>query len=413
MSHEKMTSLELRSVFSLSLVMALRMLGLFMVLPIFALYAKNLEGSTPYLIGFTMGIYGLTQAICQIPFGTLSDYFDRKKIITIGLIIFIVGSVIAALSHTIWGMMLGRALQGAGAVGSTIMALIADLTRIEQRTKAMAISGMTIGGSFSLAMMLGPLLASAMQIHGIFWLGAFLSTVAIFLLYWWVPTAPRPTATVRRPAACPQDPEGSRWTPRTSLGPTMLKILYTHPELSRLYTGIFFLHAIFTASFVVIPIALQTFAHLDGNKQWMLYLPIFIGAFCLSIPCMLIAEKKQCVKKIFCAGIIVLALSEFLFWQYAENLLLSAVSLLLFFTAFSLLEAFLPSLVSKIAPPTHRGTALGLYSFSQFFGIFVGGMLGGLLYGSWGLTQVNLFCAALSLLWLAIAFQMKNPHHST
>lgn len=401
MSHEKMTPMELRSVFSLSLVMALRMLGLFMVLPIFALYAKNLEGSTPYLIGFTMGIYGLTQAVCQIPFGTLSDYFDRKKIITLGLTIFILGSVVAALSHTIWGMMLGRALQGAGAVGSTIMALIADLTRVEQRTKAMAISGMTIGGSFSLAMMLGPLLASKMQLHNIFWLGASLSAVAIFLLYWWVP------ASTHSPP--PRHQRGGK----LGWGALHLELLRSYPELLRMNLGIFFLHAIFTASFVVIPIALQTYAHLDGNRQWMLYLPIFIGAFCLSIPCMLIAEKKQCVKNIFCAGIVVLAISEFLFWQYAENLLLSAISLLLFFTAFSLLEAFLPSLVSKIAPPTHKGTALGLYSFSQFFGIFVGGIMGGLLYGSWGLTQVNLFCASLAIFWLAIAFQMKNPQHST
>jgi MFS family permease len=394
-SHEKMTPMELRSVFSLSLVMALRMLGLFMVLPIFALYAKNLEGSTPYLIGAALGVYGLTQAICQIPFGTLSDYFDRKKIITLGLGIFILGSVIAALSHTIWGMLLARALQGAGAVGSTIMALISDFTRVEQRTKAMAISGVTIGGSFSFAMMLGPLLAAKMQMHSIFWLCALLSAVGIFLLYWIVPTTPR--APARRPVQ----------------GPTMLKILRTYPELVRLNLGIFFLHTIFTASFVVIPIALHTYAHLDGNKQWMLYLPIFILAFGISIPCMMISEKKGWVKKIFCVSILVLALAEFLFWHFAGNLLLSALSLLLFFIAFSLLEAFLPSLVSKIAPPTHKGTALGIYSFSQFFGIFVGGILGGSLYGMWGLTQVNLFCASLAILWLAIAFQMKNPHHST
>ena len=174
-----------------------------------------------------------------------------------------------------------------------------------------------------------------------------------------------------------------------------------------------FLHMIFTASFVVIPIALHTHAHLDGNEQWLLYLPILIGAFCLSIPCIMLSEKKYWFKKLFCGGILLLAIAEFLFWIFAEKLLISALSLLLFFTAFSLLEAFLPSLVSKIAPSTHKGTALGLYSFSQFSGIFVGGVTGGWLYGTWGLIQVNLFCALWALLWLAIAFHMKNPHHST
>jgi predicted MFS family arabinose efflux permease len=393
MSLEKMTPIERRSVFSLSLVMALRMLGLFMVLPIFALYAKDLKCATPYLIGIAVGIYGLTQAIFQIPFGTLSDYMGRKKIITLGLVIFILGSMIAALSHTIWGVMLGRALQGAGAVGSTIMALVSDLTRVEQRTKAMAITGISIGASFSLAMMLGPMLAAKMQMQHIFWLGAFLSVIAIFLLFTLVPNP-----VLNKPASHPIKP----WA-----------LLKNHPELYRLNIGIFFLHLIFTASFVVIPIALHTEAHLAGRDQWLLYLPILIGAFCLSIPCVILSEKKDYFKKLFCGGIFILALAEFLFWIFAEKLLLSALSLLLFFTAFSLLEAFLPSLVSKIAPSTHKGTALGIYSFSQFAGIFVGGVMGGWLYGTWGLTQVNLFCAVLAIFWLAIAFHMKNPHHST
>jgi len=392
MTFEKMTAQELRSVFSLSTIMALRMLGLFMILPLFALYATDLPGATPYLVGAAMGIYGLTQALFQLPFGTLSDYLGRKKIITLGLSIFILGSAIVALSDTIWGVIIGRALQGAGAVGSTIMALISDLTRVEQRTKAMAISGMTIGISFSVSMMLGPLLAAWMDIHSIFWLAAFLSMIGIVMLFTWVPDAPSSIALRN----------GFLHSAKHCL----------HAELFKLNIGIFLLHIIFTASFIVIPIALQTKAHLHSQAQWLLYLPILFTAFCISIPCIMFAEKKNIVKKIFCASIFFLAIAEFLFWIFPEKRLLFAGSLLLFFIAFSLLEAFLPSLVSKIAPSEHKGTALGIYSFSQFLGIFVGGVLGGWLYGTLGLMQVNLFCAFLAIVWLAIAFQMKNPQYS-
>lgn len=396
MISQKMNKTERLSVLSLSIIMALRMLGLFMVLPLFALYASHLPGATPLLIGLAMGIYGLTQAILQIPFGALSDRVGRKKIITLGLVIFIIGSMVAAMSHTIWGVLIGRALQGTGAVGSTIIALIADLTREEQRTKAMAISGMTIGVSFSLAMMLGPVLASWIQVSGIFWLAALFSGIAIFMLFTLVPT----------PAAVTWHAESEPNLPQL---PSLLK----NPDLMRLNIGIFILHAIFTASFIVIPIALQTLSHLHGNKQWLMYLPILITAFCLSIPCILIAEKKRRIKEFFVGGVLLLGIAEFLFWIFAHKLLLSAFSLLLFFTAFSLLEAFLPSLVSRTAPSSRKGTALGIYSFSQFFGIFVGGAFGGWLYGTFGLTEVNLFCAVLAIIWLAIAFNMKNPQYST
>jgi predicted MFS family arabinose efflux permease len=384
---------ERRSALTLASIMSLRMLGLFMVLPLFSLYAHQLIGATPALIGLSMGIYGLTQALFQIPFGAWSDKVGRKKIITLGLIIFAIGSVLCAYTHTIGGMILGRALQGAGAVGSTIIALLADLTRENQRTKAMAIIGMTIGMSFSLAMLLGPILNPWLQVNGMFWLAAGFSIVAIFILYKWVPT---PEKTIWH---ADTEPERHSFL-------TVLKI----PELARLNLGIFMLHAVFTASFIVIPISLQSHAGLNENQQWLLYLPILLLAFICSVPCIIIAEKKQRLKFFFLCAILMLGSGEFIFWL-SSNLSFSALSLFLFFTGFSVLEAFLPSLVSKTAPNARKGTALGIYSCSQFLGIFAGGSLGGWLYGSLGLTTVYLFCTTLTLAWAAIAFRMKNPQH--
>lgn len=392
MFSQKMNDIERRSVLSISIVMALRMLGLFMVLPLFSLYASQLPGATPSLIGLSMGIYGLTQAVLQIPFGALSDTLGRKKIIAMGLLIFIAGSIVAALSHTIWGLFIGRALQGAGAVGGTLMALIADLTRETQRTKAMAMAGMTIGFSFMLSIMLGPLTASWIQINGIFWLAALFGFIGLWLLFAIVPT---PDHIVK-----------------TDIEPHNFFSLLEHPALMQLNLGIFLLHAIFTASFVIIPISFKTLLHIEANQQWYLYLPILILAFIFVVPCLLIAEKHHRVKFFFIGGILFLMSAEFLFWIFPSNLLLSIFSLLLFFIAFSLLEAFLPSLVSRTAPTNRKGTALGIYSFSQFFGIFVGGACGGWLYGKFGLTQVSLFCAALAIIWLGLAFNMKNPQYS-
>lgn len=386
---EKMTPSERRASASLASVMALRMLGLFMILPVFSLYASQLQDATPFLIGLAMGVYGLTQGIFQIPFGMLSDHFGRRKIIAIGLLIFIVGSVVSAESQSIIGMIIGRALQGTGAVGSTIMAMIADLTRPEQRTKAMAIAGMTIGLSFSVAMMLGPLLSNWVNL---FWLAALFGLFGIGLLFTWVPK-----------------PLKLSWHSETEPDPHQFSALLKEPELMRLNAGIFLLHAVFTASFVIIPLSLQNLAGLPGDKQWILYLPTLILAFLLSIPFIIVAEKKRLLKPFFLGAVAVMGIAELLLWVFAHSLLLSALGLLLFFAAFSLLEAFLPSLVSRTAPPSRKGTALGIYSCSQFLGIFVGGTLGGWLYGALGLTHVYLLCVALTGIWFIIAFGMKKP----
>lgn len=391
-----MNSIERKAVISLATILSLRLLGLFMALPLFSLYAAHLKGATPALIGLGMGSYGLTQAIFQIPLGTLSDYLGRKRIICLGLCIFALGSLVAFAANSIWALLVGRALQGAGAVGSTIMALMSDLTSIEERTKAMAIAGMSIGFSFALAMILGPLLANWIQVNGIFMIAALLSIVAIIILYKIVP----------EPSIMPyQIVKESGWR--------QFQTLIKHPELARLNIGIFFLHLIFTATFVVLPLGLQSFAGLSSNQQWIVYLPIVLLAFLFSIPGIVFAEKKHRVKEFFLASVTLLTAGELLFSLFSKNLLLFSFSLLLFITAFSLLEAFLPSLVSRTAPPERKGTALGIYSFSQFFGMFVGGILGGWLYGEFGLTQVYLVCMLPATIWLAIAFHMKNPHYST
>lgn len=393
MTPEKMTPTERRAASSLATVMALRMLGLFMILPVFSLYASQLEGATPTLIGLGMGIYGLTQGLFQIPFGTLSDHYGRRKIIVLGLIIFTIGSVISGIADSMTGMIIGRALQGMGAVGSTIIAMIADLTRPEQRTKAMAISGMTIGMSFTLAMILGPVLANWINL---FWLASLFGIFGIILLFTWVPT---PTVN---PA----------WHSEAEPDVTQFSSILKDTELMRLNLGIFLLHAVFTASFVIIPLSLQNLLGLVGEQQWKFYLPTLILGFLLSVPFIITAEKKRRLKPFFLGAIATLGIAELLLWFFAQNLLLSAVSLLLFFAAFSLLEAFLPSLVSRTAPPSRKGTALGIYSSSQFLGIFVGGTLGGWLYGTLGLTHVYLFCVVLTGLWFVVAFGMKKPQYS-
>ncbi len=383
-----MNSSERRSALALASIMSLRMLGLFMVLPLFSLYAQQLKGATPALIGLSLGIYGLTQAFFQIPFGIWSDKVGRKHVITLGLIIFVLGSLLAACAHTIEGMMMGRALQGVGAVGSTIMALLADLTRENQRTKAMAIIGMTIGVSFSLAMLLGPLLNPWIHVNGIFVLAAGMGVLAIFILYKMVA---EPTHHIH-----------------LDLEQHSFLMVLKMPELIRLNSGIFILHMIFTASFVVIPIGLQNNG-ISENHQWIVYLPTLIFAFICTAFCIITAEKTHRLKLFFLSAIFILGCAELFFGLFSTHIPAAAFSLFLFFTGFSILEAFLPSFISKTAPPARKGTALGIYSCSQFLGIFAGGLFGGWLYGMLGPTAVYLFCTLLTILWATIAFGVKNP----
>ena len=389
-----MNKTERKSATSLALLMAFRMLGLFMILPIFTLYAHTLIGATPQLIGLALGIYGLTQACLQIPFGMLSDKFGRKPIIFIGLVLFALGSVIAALSHSIHGVILGRALQGGGAIGAVIIALLADSTRDEDRTKAMAVLGMTIGFAFAIAVVLGPILNTIVGVRGIFWLTAILALIGIILLFCVVPT---PTKTVFHRDAEPV--------------PALFKNILSNTQLLRLDLGIFIQHGILTASFIVIPVALQHAAGVKESHQWILYLPVLLIAYCVMVPFIIIAEKKRKMKAVFIGSILVITISEALLWRWHASITMFVIALLLFFTAFTILEASLPSLVSKIAPAGSKGTAMGIYSTAQFLGIFIGGVVGGTIYAHNGITGVFTLCAAAGLLWLIIAVSMKNPPH--
>lgn len=387
-----MTKAEVRASLSLAGIYMLRMLGLFMILPVFAIYARGLDGSTPELIGLAIGAYGLTQALLGIPFGAWSDRIGRKPVITIGLLMFAAGSVIAALADNIYGVILGRAIQGSGAVAAAVMALAADLTREEHRTKAMALIGISIGLSFAASMVIGPVLAGWFGVQGIFWIIAGLALCGIGVLYQLVP-----------------DPSVSRFHRDTEAQPAQFRRVLTDPELLRLDFGIFTLHMILTATFIAIPLVLRDSVQLETANHWRVYLPVFALALISMVPFVILAEKKRKMKPVFLAFIGLVALADFGLQWMEPSLYGIGLLLYLFFTAFNLLEATLPSMVSKVAPPDLKGTAMGVYSTAQFLGAFAGGVAGGAIYGTYGITSVFLFCAAAAVLWIAAAWGMAPP----
>jgi len=387
----KMTGNEKRAAVALASIMSMRMLGLFMILPVFALYAQHLPNTSPTLVGLAIGIYGLTQACFQIPFGMLSDRFGRKRMILIGLLLFAVGSVIAALSTSILGIILGRALQGAGAISAVILALTADLTREEHRTKAMAILGMSIGASFLLALVLGPLFSHWMGVQGIFWMTAIFAGIGIIVLFFIVPQAKQ-----------------IHFHRDTEPVPAQFSTILKNMQLLRLNFGILILHLVITALFVVMPIVLK---NLGLVNHWKIYLSVLLAAAVTMLPFVIIAEKYRLTKIIFITAIATLTISELSFAHFQNNLYGMMFSLYIFFTAFSLLEANLPSLISRIAPADGKGTAMGIYSSSQFFGAFLGGLCGGWLQQHYSISAVFIFCAVLVGLWLIFAVTMESPRY--
>lgn len=389
-----MSRAEVRSAASLAGIYALRMLGLFMILPVFALYADELEGATPALAGLAIGIYGMTQAALQIPFGLVSDRIGRKPVIVFGLLVFALGSVIAAGADSIQGVLVGRAMQGAGAIAAAVMALTADLIREEHRVKAMAIIGMSIGVSFAVAMILGPILNTWIGVPGIFWLTAILALAGIAVVVLLVPTPV--VSRVRRDAEAI---------------PAQFVAVLRDPQLVRLDIGILSLHAILTASFVVLPLALRDQAGLAAARHWEVYLPVLLLSMPMAIPFILQAEKHRRMKQVSIGGIVIIALAEFGLYKFHDQVISISIMLFVFYSAFNLLEAILPSLIAKMAPADSKGTAMGFYSSSQFFGAFLGGAVGGLLHGRYGLGSVFLFCALLALIWLVFAVTMKNPRY--
>ncbi len=387
-----MSRTELRAASALAAVFAVRLLGLFMIYPVFASYATHLHGSTPARIGLALGIYGLTQGLLQIPFGLLSDHLGRKLMITIGLLLFAAGSAMAALSTSIDGVTVGRAIQGGGAVGSVILALVADLTSEENRTRAMAIVGITIGISFLFAVVLGPILSGAIGMSGIFWLMAALAFVGIGVTHWIVPNPPR--ARTHR---------GAQTTPGT------LRSVLRNRELLRLDFGIFALHAVLISSFLVVPQILQASLSIPNDRQWVIYLPVMVVSFLFMVPAIIIAEEHRRMKPVFVGSIALLAASQATGFAAARSGMWMIIAITAFFIAFNIIEASLPSLVTKTAPPDARGTATGVYSSSQFLGIFVGGAAGGFVNQVGGASSVFLLTFAIALVWFLVAASMSKP----
>lgn len=389
-----MTALEKRSISGLSLIFALRMLGLFMILPVFSISAHQYSGSTPMLIGLAIGAYGLTQACLQIPFGMLSDRFGRKKIISIGLILFALGSVVAALATSIEMVIIGRLLQGSGAIAAAVMALTADLTRDEHRTKAMASIGISIGLSFSIALATGAVLEHWIGLSGIFWATALLAILGLIVLHVWVPS-PHRLVSHRDIEPVPKQ---------------FINVL-KNPQIMRLVFSIMLLHLMLTTSFFALPLALQNGAGLDKSHHAFAYLPILLVAFVAMVPFIIIAEKKRKMKQVFIGAIAVLGLSE-LGWAILPNSLAAILLCLwLFFTAFNILEASLPSMMSKLSPLENKGTAMGVYSSAQFIGAFIGGAAGGAVYAHFGLQGIFYMDSLLVLVWLLLVAPMQAPKH--
>jgi len=381
-----MTPLERRAVGGLATVMATRLLGLFLILPVFALYAERLTGHTPFLIGMALGIYGLTQALLQIPFGMLSDRFGRKPVILAGLVMFAAGSVMAALAHSIVLVIIGRALQGAGAISAAVMAMVADLTRETQRTKAMALMGITIGMAFMLSLLLGPFLGAWIDVNGIFWLTAVLAVLGMAIVVWVVPS----TTVIRA----------------SQLGAAALIAVVRDRRLLRLNVGIFALHATLTALFVAVPVALVRYADLPLASHWHVYFPMLVASVVVLVPMIYLAERRNHMRAVFVSAILLLALSQAVFWFEGRTFTGLGAGILLFFMGFNFLEAVLPSLVSRLADAQSKGTAIGIYSSFQFFGAFVGGATGGFVAGRYGFQAVFVFNAVLVLLWLVVALSM-------
>ena len=390
----EMTPHERRAAVALAGVFSTRMLGLFMILPVFALYAEHLSGATPFLVGLAIGIYGLTQGVFQIPFGLLSDRIGRKPVIYLGLAIFAVGSIVAAMADSMMGVVIGRALQGAGAIAAAVMALAADLTREEHRLKAMAVIGASIGLSFAASMVIGPLINQWVGLDGLFWLTAVLAVGGMAIVKFVVP-----------------QPRQSRFHRDAEPVPAQFKLVLRDGQLLRLDFGIFVLHMVLTAAFVTVPLVLRDQAGLASAHHWLVYLGVMVAAIGGMVPFIIIAEKKRLMKQIFVGAISVLTAALLAMAVLGGSLIGMVVALVLFFLAFNILEASLPSLVAKMSPADKKGTAMGVYSSSQFFGAFVGGAAGGWIHGQVGATAVFLFCAGLTLLWALWAATMRTPRY--
>ena len=387
-----MNSLERRTALSLAAVFAARMLGLFMILPILSLFAKDLANATPFLVGLTIGIYGLTQAALQIPLGLLSDRIGRKPVIIGGLVIFALGSVLAALSDDIYLIIIARAIQGSGAIAATTMALAADLSREDHRAKVMAFIGMSIGLSFAVAMVIGPMIAHWAGLSGVFWTTAILAVIGILLISFVVPT-PKQIKTHRD----------------AGIISAYIKPVLLQSTLLRMNLSVFLLHLLMTSNFTVLPLIFRDYLKLDSADHWKIYLPVLLVSIIFSLPMIIIAEKFRKVKIVFIIAVVLLVFSQGLLGISQFDFYPLMFAFLLFFIGFNFLEAVQPSLIAKYSDVNTKGTAMGVYSSAQFFGIFIGGTVGGLVMQHWGISGVFIFGAIIAILYLVVAISLPKP----
>ncbi len=378
-----MNPFERRAATGLASIFGLRMFGLFLILPVFSIYGADLAGATPALIGLAIGIYGLTQALLQIPMGIASDHFGRKRVILAGLLVFVVGSVLAAVSDHILGIIAGRALQGAGAIAAAVLALAADLTAPQRRTRTMAVIGMSVGASFMLALVMGPILGARFGLAALFWVPAVLGVAAIAVLYLLVPNP-----EVERPHADAEPMPGHIFD------------VLRNRDLLRLDSGIFCLHLILTATFIAVPVVLHQQMGLPVDRHWMVYVPVLLLSVVGLVPAIILGERYGAQRLVFRLAVLTMVVASSglaLLLDMGSSVLLA---LWLYFVAFNILEATLPSFVSRYAPPAYKGTALGVYATFQFLGAFAGGVLGGIVLGTAGTGGVFLLCAGVALVWL-------------
>ena len=387
-SSARMSAAELRASVSLSSIFALRMLGMFLILPVFAIHAEQLPGGGNLtLVGIAIGAYGLTQALLQIPFGWWSDRYGRKPVICVGLAIFAVGSFVAALADNLYVVILGRVLQGAGAVSAAVIAMVADLTREDQRHKAMAMIGSTIGATFAVSLAGGPWLNALIGVPGIFALTGILAAAAIGVMLWLVPGVAESA-----PGPAPQ------W-----------REVLTHSELARLNFGVLVLHVVLMSLFIAVPFALRG-GGLEVNAHWKVYLPTLAGSFLLLAPVVIGARTGPRLKYAFVGSVaLLLAVHAALPWAAAAGVWQVAIALLAFFAAFNVLEALMPALATRLAPAGAKGLAIGIFTSTQFAGAFIGAAAGGWAYGSWGIAGTVTLNGVLITLWLAVALGMKVP----
>ena len=372
-----MNSLERIFALKISLIMSVRMLGLFMLFPVMSIYAAEYDNSTPFLIGMAIGVYGLTQALLQIPFGYLSDRFGRKPILIIGLLIFFLGSVLAANTSNLNLVVLGRALQGGGAISAVLMAFLADSVNEENRAKANAFVGFQIGVAFMLSLLIGPIISSKVGLQGLFWTIALLSLIAIIIVF---------------------SLEQSKPVTYYKLSMKAFRETLTK-ELVTLDLSIFSLHLILAAGFIVMPILIIENQIVSMVNNWHLYLPAIFLSFLGMLPLIVVSEKFKKTKYILLLCILLLIISQFIFLNASLSFQLFLITLTIFFIAFNSVEALLPSLLSRTASSTKRGLAMGIFSTSQFLGTFFGGAIGGLIYDIYDLNSVFLFTIFVALIW--------------